>query len=87
MHCLLFFIVLTVIWIIFWAVGSNLEYVYIFYYFTITVYILVKQYIVEQKDINTFNLGLKQNQRYYEQNALISQLLPTHVPPLFSIGS
>lgn len=78
-HCLLFYIVLTPIYMIFWGMNHNVDYNYLFYYYTIALYILVTQYIVQLKDISGFNLGLKQNQRYYEQNSLISQLLPIHV--------
>ena len=77
--CLSFYVVLTAIWMTYWSLNWHLGYTYVFYYFSLVLYTLARQYIAQYKDITGFNLRLKQNQRYYEQNNLISQLLPTHV--------
>ena len=85
LDCLLFYVVLTPIWLAYFIINyDNLKYTYLFYYFALMLFILGKQYIVQRKEIKAFNLALKQNQRYFEQNSLVSQLLPTHVYPTSS---
>jgi hypothetical protein len=69
----------SVIWVIFYIVNPNMDYEYIFYYFIFAFYIIINYYLTEFNDIRRFNIGLKQNQKNYLQDNLISQLLPTHV--------